>query len=251
MPELLSAPWFGNLLTLLALAATVAIPVTSYVYERLRNSGKQIKFSSKIQYPLGQYSDSIPDRVRVLFDDQPIQRLTRVEVKLWNNGSETLKSADLTAVDPLRIEAGQDGKILSCDLIKQSRPGINAISKISADNACATLSFDFLDPSDGFKITLLHTSKTAELRINGTIIGMPAGPERTTDKKDYGFLTIIISPTLLALVGAILISTIGTFHISSKPLSYVVLIACICLYFSVYNYIGNLLSWRSSPKSLD
>ncbi len=76
---------------------------------------------------------------------------------------------------------------------------------------------------------------------------MPRGPQRTTDKKDYGFLTIIISPALLVLVGAILINTISTFHITSKPLNYIVLIACTGLYFMIYNYIGNLLTLARFP----
>lgn len=149
------------------------------------------------EHLLGSAADTLPPLINVLYDGISIPRLTKTLVIIWNNGENTINGADIVPKDPLRLQVGSDGEILSISLLKTSR-AVTDFQIASGESAAtneAVLKFDFFDANDGVVVEILHTSTDRQPRISGTLRGLPQGftnlgqftrpkPQKRSRKKD-------------------------------------------------------------------
>jgi len=117
-------------------------------------------------------------RIRVLYNDEPVPRVTQSLVWLWREGRGTIKGSDVVTADPITINVPTGDRILDAALLAQSKP-TNAVSiELVPDDpeAGARLAFEYLDPRQGAVIEVLHTAESPELiELTGTVMGMPKG----------------------------------------------------------------------------
>ncbi|WP_460417393.1 hypothetical protein [Pseudomonas sp. microsymbiont 2] len=168
--KLLSPGWVGSLIGLAGLIGALVV----YFLTRKRTS---LSYGFVAEHLLGSSSDSLPPQITVQFNGNPIPRLTRSVIVLWNSGENTVMGSDIVERDPLRFHVGTDGKVLSVAVLKASRT-VNdfTVQKASpeAPNE-AVLHFNFLDSNDGAVVEILHTSEERRPSINGTVRGIPKG----------------------------------------------------------------------------
>ncbi len=168
--RVLGLGWIGGLLGI----GGLIFGYVTYVRSRRRTKMAYVHLGEHL---LGSASDTLPPLIDVLYDGIAIPRLTKTLVIIWNNGENTIASADIVDKDPLRLQVGTDGEILSVSLLKKSR-AVNDVQIAYEESASANeamLTFDFLDANDGVVVEILHTSTDRKPRISGTLRGLPRG----------------------------------------------------------------------------
>ncbi|EJM44831.1 hypothetical protein PMI26_01830 [Pseudomonas sp. GM33] len=168
--NLLSPGWVGSLIGLAGFIGAVVV----YFLTRKRTS---LSYGYLAQHLLGSSSDALPPQITVQFNGNPIPRLTRTVIVLWNSGENTLLGSDIVQSDRLRFHGGTDGEVLSISVLKASRV-VNEFTVHKASSHApneAVMDFNFLDANDGAVVEILHTSEERKPVINGTIRGLPKG----------------------------------------------------------------------------
>jgi hypothetical protein len=113
--------------------------------------------------------------LRVSFGDKSIEKLNGALVTLWNRGSAVVHWKDVAPAAPLTVTLEGHGEILEIRCENQSKPGNNfAVNEAVNDANSYILSFDYIGPNDGCKLSILHTGESDQLSIKGELIGAPA-----------------------------------------------------------------------------
>lgn len=166
--------WVGSLISLAGLIAALIIYRASRVCARPVFQTKAIRL-------LGKETPALPSDVKVFFKGDPVPRLTRVQIMFWNSGATILRGSDIVQDDPLRFSFEAPGAIIDASIVKLTREINKFAVAISKERPNELLcSFDYLDPSDGVTIDLLHTAELGRPVCRGSIRGVPAGV------KDWG-----------------------------------------------------------------
>ena len=164
--------WVGSLIGVVGVLIG-AIGIFSYKISKSRAKPSFQKSSLRL---LGRDEDNLPEDVTVLFKGQEVDRLTKTQLIIWNNGTEVLNGEDIVSDDPLRIAFTEGTNILSYKILKTTRD-VNkfSIKKDEDKPSQLFISFSYLDPSDGITLELLHDSSERYPNILGTIKGIPKG----------------------------------------------------------------------------
>lgn len=167
--EFLSPGWVGSLI---GLVGVVAATIT-YFLTRQRT---RLAFSHTGERLLGLSVDGLPTDISVQYRDKKIERLTRSLIVFWNDGEKTILADDIVATDPIKLTFGDDGFVLSATILKNSRQVIgSSVTQGLEETNVVELKFDFLDPSDGTIVEVLHTSENRYPKVKGTVRGLPKG----------------------------------------------------------------------------
>jgi hypothetical protein len=166
---ILSQGWVGSLLGLLGLIAAI------YFFRASRISAR-LCFQAQALRLIGREYQALPDDVEILYKGNKVDRLTKVNIAIWNSGKAMLDGKNLIKADPVRFEVNKDERILSANILKVTREYIkfNVNVNTEADNQIIC-SFDYLNPGDGAVIELLHTDTKRYPIEKGTIKGLPKG----------------------------------------------------------------------------
>lgn len=165
----LNEGWVG------ALLGFIGICLATLFYFRGRMI-KRLAYQVRGSHLIGGQDAELPAEVKVTFNGIGVPLLGKTTIILWNDGNTTLQGNDITGTDPLRIEFSDDCQILEAKISKITRPIISfQLVKDPAKANCVICTYDFLDKNDGVKIELLHTSVSNDLKVKGTIRGIPEG----------------------------------------------------------------------------
>lgn len=124
---------------------------------------------------LSPHGDSVPKDVKISFKGEEILQLTKTNVILWNDGSETVDGSKVVEKSPICIVFDKKTRILRFQIVRETRRVNNAkLCAIDGEPNKVVVSFEYLDPKDGMNIELLHDSKAVP-KISGTIRGLPEG----------------------------------------------------------------------------
>jgi hypothetical protein len=116
-------------------------------------------------------SDLMQQGLELTFDGEPIDRLSRTIVALWNSKGDTVRGNDIVAVDPLRIQTSRAGdRVLQARVINRSRREIGLETELDDSGTAALVRFDFLDNRDGGFIEVLHRGRKP--KVVGTLRGV-------------------------------------------------------------------------------
>lgn len=142
---------------------------------------KKLVFTNKESVVLGDSDDSFHGRLRVLFDEKAVTRVTRSVFVLWNAGRETIRGSDIVHSDPLCLAFPKDTEILMLSVDRMTRPAVAANVKVRTETQrhCVDIDFDFLDFKDGFTLSVVHNAPTGSGKVFGTIVGMPNGVQNS------------------------------------------------------------------------
>lgn len=123
---------------------------------------------------IGTDEDNLPKNVEILFDGKKIDRLTRTNLIIWNNGNDVLRGSDVAFKDPLLITFS-DGEILSYEINKITTEANNFELVNTENSASIGFKFDYLNPKDGVNIGIVHTSTERHPKVSGSIKGIQKG----------------------------------------------------------------------------
>lgn len=159
--------WVGSLIG--------AMGVLFAIYQIMRKSEAKPVFQYYGQRLISSGGGLLPNEVSVQFGGEPVPRISLTNIVFWNNGSSTIKGADISQDDPIIFEF-KSGDILKTEIVRCTRDAVNASTSIcDHNNSKLQIAFAFLDADDGFLIRVLHTSNNTEPEFSGTIMGIPRG----------------------------------------------------------------------------
>jgi hypothetical protein len=168
--QVLEISWLGSLLGLVGL---LSLPV-SYIFYRLSKKRRLLSWAcdsvALIDEPKGNAGD-----IQVTFHGNPVNRVTRTRIAIWNSGTEALRKTDLISADSLRFEFAADIRILRVQEIRMTKVA-NAVA-LSQNPTCPYmlfLAFEFLDHKDGAIFEVLHTGAMKAPTIKGVIVDLTA-----------------------------------------------------------------------------
>ena len=166
---ILSQGWIGSLIGLIGLIAAILFYRTSRINARLCFQVQALRL-------IGREYQALPDEIEILYKGNKVDRLTKVNIVIWNSGKATLDGNNLIKEDPVRFEVNKDERILSANVLKTTRKYIDfkAFVNTKAENQLLC-SFEYLDPGDGAVIELLHTDTKMYPIEKGTIKSLPKG----------------------------------------------------------------------------
>ncbi|MFI5607255.1 hypothetical protein [Amycolatopsis sp. NPDC051903] len=92
------------------------------------------------------------------FNGRNINTVSRTIFAVWNRRGSTLLGTDVVPEDKLRLQLGDKDIVLRARIVAFSRPQIKATLTTGAQHKAnqVILDFDFLDPSDGFIVEVIH-----------------------------------------------------------------------------------------------
>jgi hypothetical protein len=170
MTELLNQGWVGSVIGIIG----VLLAVLGLIAYRTSRIGPRPAFQLHSRQLIGRKEQELPNEVEVLFNREPVHRLTISRIVFWNSGNATVQGESIVQTDPLRLEI-EDGVILKAHIPKVTREVINFAVRPYTSSTQAALTFDFLDPGDGAVLEVLHTSEKRDPTVAGTIRGIPRG----------------------------------------------------------------------------
>lgn len=191
-------------------------------------------------------SRGISKRLMILFDGQNVERVTASSVGIWNDGTQTFHGRDVVDADPLRIDLTGAGRILQATVEGMSRPHLGATATISDENR-VKVAFDYLDPSDGVRLSIVHSGNPGSLQVNGTIRGLPKG--LSVNPVKGGFRWLYRAGLFLALTQIITFVTIVAESRKAWTVRGAIVIAMAVILAGGLAWLANWFESRSTRKA--
>ena len=201
MLDLLQSPvwqFVGAILTLLAILLTLAL----YLKQRRR---KALSYAVVSSSDLLSVEEEIRGRVKVLFDNAPVENVRLVIIKLWNSGEIPISKNDYES--PIRIDLGQTNTVLSYEIIHKVPENLPV--ELSHRREGILLNQILLNSGDSITVKIL-VSGGLELSVGGRIQGVKeiAGTEikERTPYSKFDFVTYLLS---LIMIFSVFISAMN------------------------------------------
>jgi len=217
----------------------------SYLFYENSKNEFDFKYEMSSIKLIGNEVQELPPEVKILFNDNPVSRLTKTRIWIWNEGKKTIYGNQIDKTDPVKFIFRDTSEILSANIIKESRAVNKNTLIVNNDNLNeAFFSMDFFDRNDGVCIELLHTSVDTYPTLVGTIKEIPDGIQLT--KQDKSFRDIVLTILYFCSINAYIIFCPP----NNKPIKIIIFI----LLFLVLSFFFILLMKHKNsfnyPKSL-
>lgn len=175
MLEIISQGWFGSIVGLSGLV----VGVIGILLYRNTKIGPIPTCQLRSLRLLGKEEQELPPEVEIRYKNKEVPRLTLTSAYFWNAGKTMMRGNQIVEDDPLRYEFDPSDEILKAHVATSTKPA-NKVTVRAADNHKHTLlvDFDYLDPWDGARIDILHTSERRYPKIEGSLRGIPKGVSR-------------------------------------------------------------------------
>lgn len=182
--EILNQSWFGALVGLLGLLVGIA-GLVLYVKSRI---GARPMCLMRTMRLIGKSEQKLSPEIQIVFGGYSVPRLSLTHLYFWNGGQETVHGSQIVHDDPLRFSFPPADEILKAHVAKSTRP-VNKVSVevLPGKKNEGILSFDFLDPGDGARVEILHTSTKRYPQVLGTLRGIPRGIVQLTGQSLSSF----------------------------------------------------------------
>jgi len=166
--KVVTTPEIGlSITSAVGLVLTVFFYIKSKVRTRLHYDKDELRV-------IGGHEPYFGEELEIRYKGQMVKRVTVTKFYIWNSGTTTVQGSQITKIDPLRILAPETTILLKAVVLRQVRTVTLANVALDQNNS-AIISFDFLDPGDGFSIELTHTGVKSELALTGTLMGLSHG----------------------------------------------------------------------------
>lgn len=108
----------------------------------------------------------------IKYKGEAVQNLSVSKIMVWNAGTETIDNRDISSIEPLRLVAKQDVKLLDFSMIQvNSKTSQFALAPTTA--AEINLTFEYLDSLQGAVIQVVHSgTKENDLELRGAVKGI-------------------------------------------------------------------------------
>jgi hypothetical protein len=162
--EILSSPiwqFVGVVLAVLAIAISV------FLYFKQRQF-KSLSYAIVSITPLLSVHDEVRRRVKILYDEQPIQDVHLALIELFNSGKLPIASSDYE--HPVTFDFGKNVKILSSEIIRTSPSTLPAAISTQAEKV--VFNSILLNPEDSITIKVLLSEFKEQINVSGRIQGV-------------------------------------------------------------------------------
>jgi hypothetical protein len=171
----LNQGWVGALIGLFSLLLALYLFRSSQIFPRLAIQMNNTRL-------MGGRDAELTDNVTIYYQKDlsqstktEVSQLTKTTIVIWNAGKTTFRGKDIVSSDLFRFEFEPNSQILDSKITQMTRvSNLFTINEDSLESHIAICAFDFLDPQDGVRIEILHTSDDRPI-IYGTIRGLPQG----------------------------------------------------------------------------
>ena len=174
--EFLNQDWINSLIGVIGVGiGLTGLGVALYFFFASKRDPKPVYqyWSRRI---LGKDEDNLPKDVSVKFKGIEVIRLNRTTIIFWNDGTKVLNGSDIVKTYPLIISYPKGSKILSYQILKQTKPAYEFSLKFAPHKRNELLiDFNYLDPKGGATCEIVHDSQEHDLKILGSIRGIPSG----------------------------------------------------------------------------
>jgi hypothetical protein len=179
-PDFFSSPLWSVLSGIGGIAAVIAIPVTIlvaiYIYRKQRQEAKADKAVKRLVYevisdaPIANINKAVADRVKILFDDQPVQDLYLLIFRIANGGNIAIKPGDYA--EPLQIFF-KGNQIYSCEILATKPNNLVAEKDLKSflmlNSESVTLSTLLLNPNESMSIKVLIAGSQRNIDVRARI----------------------------------------------------------------------------------
>jgi len=159
-------PWGIALLAFVTIAG-FAVAVFTLFYLKSRKPSYLIRSFTLISSPIEK-----PDKLKILYDGEPVERLTISRLLFLNDGREAIRREDIASRDRLKIILTPNTKVFGVPKILYAQndqvTGFGIIKQ--ADDIL--IDFEFLSKNEGGIIQLVHSGSEKDIRLVGTVIGV-------------------------------------------------------------------------------
>lgn len=183
--DILGSPVWTVLATVLA---AIAIWVSIWLYRRQR-SRKSLSYEISATELVSVHSaaDDAKDRIRIFFDDEQIEQVHLVEVRIENDGNVAVPSGDFEG--PLTIELGEGAAPLTVDVTDKTTPDLRATAThYETGVALAPL---MLNPGDGLTLKILARNLQSQVECHYRIIGVTKMTDAATHRQGQNQRTML------------------------------------------------------------
>jgi hypothetical protein len=161
MLDLLRDPLWQFVGVVLGIGASVAI-------YRLQKLNKRLAYEIISRTTLLTVREELENKVQVLYDGSPVQSLTVFLVRVWNAGSEPIRSSDFER--PLSFSAAAPAQILTVDTAAVL-PG-SLTPELVFEAHSLTVAPMLLNPGDSLTLKVLVKDASASLEPDARIVGV-------------------------------------------------------------------------------
>jgi|GEM_PF-5475172 len=196
--------WFG--LTVGTVLGVISIWI-GYILYRKGRQFTNLRYSSRDRQLIGGASAS-NDGLEIRYDGHVVNRVVSTVAGVWNAGTDTILGSSIVDSDKLRFDVEGDGRVFRASVLKTQRAVNQACVSISGEKT-VFIDFDYLDSGDGFTVEIIHSSNVGDMKLAGTIRGIPKGIELYERGKTFEtvFLGVLVA---MMVVGSLLfVSMIG------------------------------------------
>ena len=166
----------GLILGVVSLVATV-VGIVIGVRLRPRRRRRLVYQTSVMRY-FDKADYALPDYAEMSYEGTEVERLTKASIILWNKGTDVLRGEDIVESDPLRLSIGEGGMYLDVEVERTSDESNGCVAEVRPMRAHeVTLGYEYLNPGEGMRVTVLHDGMNAEPEVLGRAKGLAAGPE--------------------------------------------------------------------------
>lgn len=160
-----TSSWGFNYAFLASIIIALLLAYWTYSPREKWRLSYHIESSTIVDRTDGDFSDDLT----VLYKTVPIPRATLARVYFWNSGNKTLRRTDIAPKSPLTLTVSGDQRILQASIRSMALPAVDA-EIMSEDESAYSATFEFLEPTQGFLVELLHTGDTGDLVVDGILI---------------------------------------------------------------------------------
>jgi len=172
MPDWLTPPVV--LSSLLALSGILV----GVIQSRRQRKFKALAYQVSPIFPLLSVSESIGGSVKILYEDQPVEGLEGVTVRIQNTGREPIEKGDYER--PVTVVFGEGAQILKAEIAEEKPDEIEAA--ITVNDSSVQLTPTLLNPEDSVTISVLLTQfEKDKPDVDGRIVGVRRIEERAGD----------------------------------------------------------------------
>lgn len=172
MKDIIHSDWF----VLSGYAIGVLGLILSYIFFKKAKVEKRpccINRSNNLIYKA--YSRLSDLKIAAKYKGVDVETLSYTKVAFWNAGKATITNADLSGVDPLRIEI-ENEVVYDCEILYTSQKANGFNINWVKDDKTVYLKFDYLDFGQGAVIKIIHSGNTVSytssaIKIKGAIKG--------------------------------------------------------------------------------
>jgi len=151
-------------------AASLFIAITVLIVFQWWRQRKVFSCTVVSHYPLVDVSKNFSQRVKILFDDKQVDKVSLIVIELRNNGWVPIEDKDF--YEPVAMNFGESAEIMSIETV-ESRPKTLKANTVW-QGACLTLEPLLLNRGDRIKLKLLVHNFKPPVSVSGRIKGIPA-----------------------------------------------------------------------------